>query len=53
MSDREQIAHDAQRKLATVSESLRSLNTKEWLWAIRSDRSEEKSEWAIRSKKFG
>ena len=53
MSDHERIAQVAQRKWATVSESLRSLKTNEWPWAICSGRSEEMSEWAIRSKNFG
>ena len=53
MSDREQIAQIAQRKWATVSESLRPLKTNERPWAIGSGRSEEMSEWAIRSKSFG
>ena len=53
MSDREQIAQVAQRKWATLSESLRSLKTNERPWAIRSGRSEEMSKWAIRSEHFG
>ena len=44
MSDRERIAQVAQRKWATVSESLRSLKTNERPWAIRSGRSEEMSD---------
>ena len=44
MSDHEQIAQVAQRKWATVSESLRSLKTNERPWAIRSGCSEEMSD---------
>ena len=53
MSDFERFAQIAQDKWATVSESLRSLKTNEQPWAICSGRSEEMSEWAIRSKNFG
>ena len=44
MSDHERIAQVAQRKWATMSESLRSLKTNEQPWAIRSGRSEEMSD---------
>ena len=44
MSDREQIAQVAQRKWATVSESLRLLRGNERPWANRSGRSEEMSD---------
>ena len=47
------VAHFAQIKWATVSDSLRSLKTNERPWANRSGRSEEMSKWAIRSKNFG
>ena len=53
MSDHERSAQVAQRKWATVSESLRLLKTNEQPWAIGSGRSEEMREWAIRSKQFG
>ena len=43
MSDREQIAQVAQRKWATVSESLRSLRGNERQWANRSGRSRQMS----------
>ena len=46
-------AHFAQIKWATVSDLLRSLKTNERPWAIRSGRSEEMSEWVIRSKNVG
>ena len=53
MSNHEQIAQVAQRKWATVSESLRSLKTNEQPRAIRLGHSKEMSEWGIRSKNFG
>ena len=46
-------AHFAQIKWAPVSDSLRSLKTNERPWANRSGRSEEMSEWAIRSTNVG
>ena len=52
MSDCERFAQITQDKLATVKELLRLLRGNEQPWAILSGRSEEMSEWAIRSKKF-
>ena len=53
MSDRERIPQVAQRKWATVSESLRSHKTNERPWAICSGCSEEMSQWVINSTTFG
>ena len=46
MSHHERIAQVAQRKWATVSESLRPQKTNEQPWAVCSGRSEEVSKWA-------
>ena len=53
MSNCEQFAQITQDKWAIVSKLLRSLTKNERPWAILSGRSEEISEWEIRSKYFG
>ena len=53
MSNCEQFAQITQDKWAIVSKLLRLLTKNERPWAILSGRSEEISEWEIRSKYFG